>query len=98
MRDVDVDAAKEIAAVGRALAGEEKAAPIEKRYPEAPPEVLDTIELVEERLEEIEARIEEKERKKALKKESRRQSVVDLLESVEQLEAKVDRVAAQGGH
>ena len=90
-RDVDPAA---IAEVGKALATEEKSAPIEQRYPEAPAEVLDTIEYVEETLDTIEERLAEKERKKA----ARRRKVAALVESVEQLEAKVDRVAEQRGY
>lgn len=86
-------AADEVAALGKALAGEEPSAPIEERYPEAPPEVLDTIEYVEETLDTIEERLAEKERKKA----ARKRKVAELVENIEKLEAKIDRVTERNG-
>lgn len=79
---VDAD---EVAALGKALAGEEPSAPVEERYPEAPPEVAETIELVEERLADIEERLAEKERQR----EKRAEFVVDLVEKVEDVEEKL---------
>ena len=93
MTDVDEGAAEEIAAVGKALAGAEKSAPIEERYPEAPAEVLETIEYVEETLDSIEERLAEKERQR----EKRAEFVADLVEKVDDVEAKIEKAEQHYG-
>lgn len=97
MTDQNDDVVDEVASVGKALAARrdrtEKATPIEERYPDAPAELLDTIEYIEEQLDSIEQRLDEKEEKR----KRRKQFVVDLIEKVEDVEAKVSTVERQYG-